>query len=110
VKQTATGHETFGALTERDRDDTVISLALGCWYAEAASTLYPDLSHLQRGRALSRECAATRPGGISSAWVPSDRDRKDGGRKKRAGPPARRTGPDFRSCPAQAVARFRRQP
>jgi hypothetical protein len=47
VRQTATGHETFAG--ERDHDDTVISLALACWYAEAGSCVYPDLSQLQRG-------------------------------------------------------------
>jgi hypothetical protein len=47
VKQTATGHETFAG--DRDHDDTVISLALACWYAEAGACLYPDTSQLQRG-------------------------------------------------------------
>jgi hypothetical protein len=39
---TATGHEAVAG--ERDHDDTVISLALACWYAEAGSAcLYPNM-------------------------------------------------------------------
>jgi hypothetical protein len=48
VKQTAKGHETFSG--ERDHDDTVISLALACWYAETGACVYPDLSQLQQAR------------------------------------------------------------
>jgi hypothetical protein len=41
VKQTASGHERFEALTDRDHDDTVVSLALACWWAEKGGQFEP---------------------------------------------------------------------